>query len=101
MYFLFIFITTSWWLLYGGDVPLLQKYALRIVSQCVSSSGCERNWSTFALIHTTIRNKLCFEKLDDLVTVRYNLRLRIQQREIEREERELDAISIINDTTLF
>uniref|UniRef100_A0ACD6ANG4 Uncharacterized protein n=1 Tax=Avena sativa TaxID=4498 RepID=A0ACD6ANG4_AVESA len=92
---------SSWWLLYGGDVPLLQKYALRIVSQCVSSSGCERNWSTFALIHTTIRNRLCFEKLDDLVTVRYNLRLRIQQREIEREERELDAISIINDTALF
>lgn len=44
---------SDWWLLYGGEVPILQKYALRIVSQCVSSSGCERNWSTFALIHTS------------------------------------------------
>jgi hypothetical protein len=34
---------TQWWLSFGGDVGTLQKYALRIVSQCTSSSGCEQN----------------------------------------------------------
>ena len=31
--------------------------AMRLVSQCCSSSGCERNWSTFALLHTKVRNQ--------------------------------------------
>lgn len=82
-------------------MPILQKYALRIVSQCVSSSGCERNWSTFALIHTKLRNRLGYEKLNDLVYVNYNLRLRIHQKEIERQERELDPVSIMMDVALF
>ncbi|WVZ53653.1 hypothetical protein U9M48_004562 [Paspalum notatum var. saurae] len=39
----------EWWNSYGGQCKELQKIAIRIVSQCSSSSGCERNWSTFAL----------------------------------------------------
>ena len=63
-----------WWLMYGGDVKTLQRYAMRIVSQCMSSSGCERNWSTFALMHAQARNQLAYEKLHKKVYVRYNLR---------------------------
>eukprot|EP00253_Pinus_taeda_P032823 PITA_32823 len=33
----------AWWKMYGGRVPLLQKLAIRILSQTCSSLGCERN----------------------------------------------------------
>lgn len=89
---------TTCWRTYGGDVKVLQKYALRIVSQCVSSSGCE---STFALIHTKVRNRLGCAKLHKLVYVHYNLKLRIQQMEEDRPEIELDACGILMEVTLF
>ena len=65
----------SWWMMYGSSTPALQKLALRLVSQCCSSNGCERNWSTFALLHTKVRNRLSHKKLNKLVYVNYNLRL--------------------------
>ncbi|XP_061361535.1 uncharacterized protein LOC133305351 [Gastrolobium bilobum] len=40
-----------------------------------SASGCERNWSAFEHIHSNKRNRLEHQKLNDLVYVRYNLRL--------------------------
>ncbi|XP_037441083.1 uncharacterized protein LOC119309111 [Triticum dicoccoides] len=64
---------TEWWFQFGGEVPNLQKWALRIVSQCVSSSGCERNWTAFALVHTKQRNRLLYCKLHKSVSVCYNL----------------------------
>jgi hypothetical protein len=36
-------ISTQWWAMFGGDTHFLQGLALRLVSQCCSSSGCERN----------------------------------------------------------
>lgn len=48
-----------------------------------------------------LRNRLGYEKLNDLVYVNYNLRLRIQQKDIERQERELDPVSIMMDVALF
>ena len=64
--------------MFGSDTPTLQKLALRLVSQCCSSSGCECNWSTFALVHTKVRNRLSHKKLHKLVYVNYNLRLRLK-----------------------
>lgn len=69
----------DWWWSYGGQCKTLQKLAVRIVAQCNSSSGCERNWSTFALVHTKLRNKLGYDKLKKLVYVNYNLKLQLQQ----------------------
>ncbi|KAL6536927.1 hypothetical protein OROHE_012511 [Orobanche hederae] len=37
----------DWWDAYGGRAIELQSFAKRIVGLCASSSGCERNWSTF------------------------------------------------------
>ncbi|XP_024161380.1 uncharacterized protein LOC112168490 [Rosa chinensis] len=37
----------GWWSNYGNATPQLQKMARRILSLTTSSSGCERNWSTF------------------------------------------------------
>ncbi|CDP17313.1 unnamed protein product [Coffea canephora] len=34
--------------------------------QTVSSSGCKRNWSIFECIHTKKRNRLKYQKLNDL-----------------------------------
>ncbi|KAK7293059.1 hypothetical protein RJT34_15920 [Clitoria ternatea] len=74
-------VTTSirpdqWWRLYGGSAPTLQKLAIRLLSQTSSSSGCERNWSLFERIHTKRRNRLEHQRLNDLVYVTYNLRLK-------------------------
>lgn len=49
--------------MYGGRVPLLQKLAVRILSQTCSSSGCERNWSVFEKIHNKKRNRLTLKHL--------------------------------------
>jgi hypothetical protein len=65
----------TWWQISGYSTPALQKVAIRLVSQCASATGCERNWSTFAFIHTKVRNCLTYEKLHKLVYVNYNLRI--------------------------
>jgi len=57
----------------------LQKFAVRILSQTCSASGCERNWSVFERIHTKKRNRLEHKRLNDMVYVQYNLRLRRNQ----------------------
>ncbi|CAH9145721.1 unnamed protein product, partial [Cuscuta epithymum] len=41
------FDPANWWTTYGHHVPNLQKLAIRILCLTSSSSGCERNWSTF------------------------------------------------------
>ncbi|WOL11775.1 hypothetical protein Cni_G20539 [Canna indica] len=55
-----IYITVERWLQFRTVAPTLRKIATRILLQTTSSSGCERNWSTFALIHTKLRNRLSY-----------------------------------------
>ncbi|XP_078149326.1 uncharacterized protein LOC144544653 [Carex rostrata] len=70
----------EWWNIYGREeCPNLAHIAIRILSQTVSSSHCERNWSTFALIHTKTRNRLKMNRLMHLVLCHYNMRLRERQ----------------------
>eukprot|EP00253_Pinus_taeda_P035329 PITA_35329 len=57
----------AWWQMYGKRVPLLQKLAIRILSQTCSSSRCERNWSVFEKIHNKKRNRLETQRLNDMV----------------------------------
>jgi hypothetical protein len=70
------FFVDEWWKLFGHGAPHLQRVAIRILSQTASSSGCERNWSYFERIHTKKRNRLEHQRLNDLVYVTYNLRLK-------------------------
>ncbi|WVZ53635.1 hypothetical protein U9M48_004548 [Paspalum notatum var. saurae] len=91
----------EWWNSYGGQCKELQKIAIRIVSQCSSSSGCEQNWSTFALVHTKLRARLGYEKLEKLVYVHYNLKLCIKQFEGESDKKEIDLCSMMMDLALF
>ncbi|XP_052736558.1 uncharacterized protein LOC108336843 [Vigna angularis] len=44
-----------------------------------SSSGCERNWSSFEMVHTKRRNRLHQKRMNDLVYVMYNSKLKSRQ----------------------
>ncbi|KAG6648808.1 uncharacterized protein LOC122316382 [Carya illinoinensis] len=84
----------AWWSTFGNEFPALQTFAIRILSQCCSATGCERNWSTFEFIHSKKRNRLEHKRLNDLVFVRYNLKLR--ERNIKRGRDALDPINLEN-----
>ncbi|RWR82990.1 hypothetical protein CKAN_01173000 [Cinnamomum micranthum f. kanehirae] len=66
----------KWWDRFGNGTLELKKWAIRILSQCISASGCERNWSIFKHIHSPKRNRLEHQRLNDLFFVHYNLKLR-------------------------
>ncbi|XP_077237419.1 uncharacterized protein LOC143879120 [Tasmannia lanceolata] len=72
----------AWWNQFGNDVPDLQSFAVKILSQTCSATGCERNWSTFEHIHSAKRNRLEHQRLNDLVFVHYNLKFR--ERDLNR-----------------
>jgi len=91
----------AWWATFGGDTPVLQRVARRLLSQCVSSSGCERNWSTFAYIHTKLRNRLSHKKLDKLVFVNYNLRLRLDRASKGADPYDYDPVTSFMDLSLY
>lgn len=49
---------SQWWESYGDEHLELQTFAIRVLSLTCSSSGCERNWSAFEMVHTKRRNRL-------------------------------------------
>lgn len=75
----------DWWDAYGGDASDLQLFAKRLLGLCASSSGCERNWSTFEFIHSKRRNRLEHQRLNDLVYIKYNQKIaeRFQKMRVE------------------
>nr|XP_025631007.2 uncharacterized protein LOC112723823 [Arachis hypogaea] len=77
----------EWWRLFGGSAPCLQKIVVRILSQASASSGCERNWSLFDQIHTKRRNRLEHDRLNDIVYVTYNLRLKSRKEKEKRKQK--------------
>ncbi|GJT12492.1 3-hydroxyisobutyryl-CoA hydrolase 1-like protein [Tanacetum coccineum] len=40
----------EWWSSYENKVPILKKFAIKVLSLTCSATGCERNWSIFSLI---------------------------------------------------
>ncbi|MQL68366.1 hypothetical protein Taro_000620, partial [Colocasia esculenta] len=78
----------EWWIQVNyqqAETNPLAYVAVRVLSQTTSSSPCERNWSTFSLIHIKIRNRLGVDRLEKLVYCHYNMRLRVKQKE-ERQK---------------
>ncbi|XP_075644255.1 uncharacterized protein LOC142615390 [Castanea sativa] len=61
-----------WWDFCGDRLPILQKYAIRILSQPCSSTSCERYWNASEAAQTKKRNRPTPKMLDDLVYVRMN-----------------------------
>ncbi|XP_021991131.1 uncharacterized protein LOC110887875 [Helianthus annuus] len=65
----------EWWSTYGAETPELAEVAKKILSQPISSSSAERNWSTYSYIHSVKRNRLSCKRADKLVYVHSNIRL--------------------------
>ncbi|KAK3206565.1 hypothetical protein Dsin_020611 [Dipteronia sinensis] len=76
----------DWWVMYGNCAPSLRAITVRILSQTSSSSACERNWSTFALIHTKQRNRLAYFKLEQLIYCYYNMKLKLRDMTAEKDK---------------
>ncbi|GJX72443.1 hAT dimerization domain, ribonuclease H-like domain protein [Tanacetum coccineum] len=68
-------VLDDWWVNFGAQPPFLQTLAFRLLGQPSSSSCAERNWSTYAFIHSLRRNKLTTSRAQDLVYIHNNLRL--------------------------
>ena len=92
------YFAAEWWVLYGSESPNLRTIAVKVLSQTCSATGCERNWSTFSLIHTKRRNRLGAKRLEDLVYVHYNLRLKEEHIRLSREK---DAKTPIELSEIF
>ena len=102
---MFYFFIAEWWYNYGDEGPHLQKTAIRVLGQTCSLSGCERNWSTWSLIHTKLHNRLAMKELYKLVYVHYNMRLQVknlmQQRRDEDLYNPIDLNHIFNDDDIL
>ena len=85
--------------MYGNHTPTLRKLTIKVISQTTSSSACERNWSTFVLIHTKQRNRLAYPRLQQLVFCYYNMKLKLHAMETENdrvvEKDYLDLLDIL------
>ncbi|TVU26044.1 hypothetical protein EJB05_28572, partial [Eragrostis curvula] len=92
---------SQWWAMFGHETPTLQRLAMQPVSQCCSSSGCERNWSTFALVHTKVRNRLTHQKLQKLVYVNYNLRIRLKEAGLFQPPQQEDPFEKLMELSLY
>ncbi|KAJ6791536.1 Uncharacterized protein M6B38_244195 [Iris pallida] len=92
-------LPAEWRFIYAReDAPNLTRLDVRILSQTVSFSNCERNWTTFSLIHTRPRNRLTVAKLEKLVFVHYNMRLRIRNVETSGDNQNvIDLDEIFHD----
>ncbi|XP_061994995.1 uncharacterized protein LOC133712901 [Rosa rugosa] len=80
----------GWWSNYGNGVPKLQRMAIRILSLTTSSSGCERNWSTFEGIHTKKMNRRDTTRLSNLIYVQFNAKIINKKR--REKERGVDVL---------
>jgi hypothetical protein len=65
----------DWWSSYGSETPELAEVAKKVLSQPISSSSAERNWSTYSYIHSVKRNRLNTKRADKLVFIHSNIRL--------------------------
>ena len=83
---LVIFITAEWLFMYGNNALILRNLALQVLSQTASSSACERNLNTFALIHTKQRNRLAYPRLQQLVFCYYNMKIKIRDMQAETDK---------------
>ncbi|KAK2431194.1 hypothetical protein QL285_029453 [Trifolium repens] len=90
-------IPAQWWESYGDEHPELQKFAIRVLSLTCSSSGCERNWSAFEMIHTKRRNRLKQKTMNDVVFVMTNSKLAKKKKARKVADFTLDDIDSDNE----
>lgn len=78
---------------------MLQRVAIRILSQVCSTSTFERHWNTFQQIHSEKRNKIDKETLNDLVYINYNLKLarQMKMKSSEADPLQFDDIDMTSE----
>ena len=59
----------TWWSATTGTTKEEQQLAIKFLSATSSTAGVERIFSTFGIVHSSIRNKLGTEKAGKLVFV--------------------------------
>ncbi|KAL3680182.1 hypothetical protein R1sor_023138 [Riccia sorocarpa] len=74
-----------WYIVYGDGIPAMRDLAMQILGQNVTSSACERNWSSFSHIHNKKRNRLTAEGVDKLVYVAFNKNISSIHKKLERQ----------------
>ncbi|CAN1264224.1 hypothetical protein LINPERPRIM_LOCUS11867, partial [Linum perenne] len=82
---------------FGDTAPVLQRVAIRILSQVCSSFTFEKNWTSFQQIHSERRNKIDKEALNDLMYVNYNLKLSRQARAVEVDPIQCEDIDMTSE----
>ncbi|XP_057547057.1 uncharacterized protein LOC130825708 [Amaranthus tricolor] len=88
----------EWWEQYGDSTPVLQKVAIRILSQVCSTCTFKKQWNMFQQMHSEKRNKIDKEALNDLIYVNYNLKLgRPQNRSFDMDPIQLDDIDMTSE----
>ncbi|KAJ7955323.1 HAT dimerization domain-containing protein [Quillaja saponaria] len=80
----------AWWQQHRISCLELQRIAVRVLSQTCLSSGCDHDWSMYDQIYSKRHNCLAHKKLNDLMYVHYNLRLR----ECQERKRASESISV-------
>lgn len=98
---MFLHNKAEWWEVYGSCAPELQRVAIKVVSQTTSATNCERNWSTFSYIHTKVRNRLKYKKLQKLVFVHYNMKLRMRDQKRNSQQEIEESFNPINLDYIF
>jgi hypothetical protein len=64
-----------WWFTSSSVGKLLPRIVRRILAQVVTTSSCERNWSSYSFVHSKARNRLLPSCAEDLVYVYTNSRV--------------------------
>ncbi|GBG86865.1 hypothetical protein CBR_g42149 [Chara braunii] len=65
----------DWWAAHGGDVPDLQKIAVKVMGMWSTATLAERNWASMDFVHSKRRNSLSPESLEKLVYIHWNMQL--------------------------
>lgn len=63
--------------------PELGTLGMKVLSQVISASSCERNWSQHGHIHTDLRNRLAPQKVEKAVYVFANSKVIRQDRSVD------------------
>ncbi|XP_021974444.1 uncharacterized protein LOC110869504 [Helianthus annuus] len=93
-------VPITWWDNYGDEVLELKAFATKILGLTCSASACERNLSTFNQVHTKRRNRLGTDRMNKLVYVMYNRRLKqkfINKTNLKDDEDPIVADEVLSD----
>ncbi|KAL0910861.1 hypothetical protein M5K25_018957 [Dendrobium thyrsiflorum] len=98
------FWAIEWWIQFGDSTPELQSFAIRVLGLTCSSSGCERNWSTYSQVQTKRRNRLSTLRMNSLVYIMHNKRLRdrrLRNKGLKDDEDPLVCEDVASDNEWF